>query len=227
VTAADRPTVVLLHGLARTDRSMARLRRRLEAAGHPTWARSYPSRRMPVPELAQLLGAWIRADLGDRPVVGVTHSLGGVVVRHMAELLPWRGVVMLAPPNAGSRVAARLRDHPWFRWFYGPAGQELGAAARWPAPPAPFAVIAGTRSLAASNPTSWMTRALGLFPADQASDGTIAVSETRLPGMADFATVDATHTWIMDDPRTVALVLAFLASGNFGGATAGQARSSP
>jgi len=211
----DPPTVVLLHGLARTDRSMRRLRGRLENAGHPTWARSYPSRRMPVAELARVVAGWIRADLGDRPIVGVTHSLGGIVARHMGELLPWRGVVMLAPPNAGSRVAARLRDRPWYRWFYGPAGQELGDPEGWPTPPSPFAVIAGTRSLAATNPTSWITRALGMFPEQAPNDGTLAVTETRLPGMADFATVDATHTWIMNDQHTVELVLSFLASGRF------------
>ncbi|HKA89967.1 MAG TPA: alpha/beta fold hydrolase [Haliangiales bacterium] len=214
----DAPTVVLLHGLARTDRSMGRLRRSLERAGHPTWSRSYPSRRMPVAALAATIAEWIRADLGDRPVIGVTHSLGGIVARHMRELLPWRGVVMVAPPNAGSRVAARLRHRPLYRWFYGPAGQELGEPDAWPSPPSPFAVIAGTRGLAATNPTSWVTSALQLFPPGVANDGTIAVTETRLPGMVDFATVDATHTWIMNDARTIELVLAFLARGRFGAA---------
>ena len=215
---SDPPTIVLLHGLARTDRSMRRLRARLERAGHPTWARSYPSRRLPVAALARTVADWIRADVGAGPVVGVTHSLGGIVVRHMRDLLPWRGVVMLAPPNAGSRIAARLRHHPWFRWFYGPAGQELADPGAWPPPPAPFAVIAGTRRLAAGNPTSWMTRALTLFPRDVPNDGTVAVAETRLPGMRDFATVDASHTWIMNDAHAVRLVLAFLAGERFGAA---------
>jgi hypothetical protein len=170
---------------------------------------------MPVAALAGVVAGWIRADLGDRPVVAVTHSLGGIVVRHMRDLLPWRGAVMIAPPNTGSRIAARLRHRPLFRWLYGPVGQELAEPAEWPSPPSPFAVIAGTRSLAAGNPTSWMSRALGVFPDDAPNDGTVAVSETRLPGMADFATVDATHTWIMNDALTVELVLSFLAVGRF------------
>ena len=207
-------TVVLLHGLARTDRSMGRLRRRLESAGHATWARSYPSLRLPVAALAAEIAGWIRADLGDRPVVGVTHSLGGIIARHMRDLLPWQGLVMIAPPNAGSQVAARLRHRPLYRWFYGPAGQDVADATAWPPPPAPFAVIAGTRSLAAVNPTSWMTRALDVF-AGAANDGTVAVAETQLPGMADFATVDATHTSIMNHHQTVELVLSFLSSGQF------------
>jgi hypothetical protein len=53
------------------------------------------------------------------------------------------------------------------------------------------------------------------FAAGVANDGTVAVDETKLPGMADFAEVDATHTWIMNSPIVHRLVLAFLASGKF------------
>jgi len=34
--------------------------------------------------------------------------------------------------------------------------------------------------------------------------------------MADFATVDASHTWIMNHPEVRAMVLEFLRSGDFG-----------
>lgn len=204
------PTVVLLHGMARSSRSMARLRRLIEGAGYPTWARTYPSRRMPLQQLAETVAAWISQDLGSVPLLGVTHSMGGVLARHMAGLLPWRGLLMIAPPSRGSVVAARLHRRPLFRWFYGEAGQQLGSPDSWPAPPEPFAVIAGTRSLTLANPTSWLTRGLGLLPAEEPSDGTVSVQETRLPGAAGFATVQASHTWIMEHPRTRELVLRFL-----------------
>jgi hypothetical protein len=35
--------------------------------------------------------------------------------------------------------------------------------------------------------------------------------------MADFATVDASHTWIMNHPEVRAMVLEFLARGRLGG----------
>ena len=76
-----------------------------------------------------------------------------------------------------------------------------------------FAVIAGTRSLALSNPTSWTVGRR--FPPGVANDGTVAVEETKLPGMADFAEVDATHTWIMNAPIVHRLVCDFLARGKF------------
>jgi hypothetical protein len=53
------------------------------------------------------------------------------------------------------------------------------------------------------------------FPAGVANDGTVAVDETKLPGMADFAEVDATHTWIMNAPSVHRLVCDFLLSGKF------------
>jgi pimeloyl-ACP methyl ester carboxylesterase len=210
-----KPTVVFLHGLARSHRSLATLQRKVERAGHRTWARSYPSRRLELSALADWLAERIREDLGDRPLFGVTHSLGGVVLRHLADRLPWRGVVMLAPPNQGSRVAAAFKDNPVFRWYFGPAGQQIDRAEGWPAPPSPFGVIAGTTSLSVAAPPGWLTRALRLLPPDAPSDGTVAVSETRLEGMADFACVAASHAWIMNHPRVEELVLGFLEKGRF------------
>jgi pimeloyl-ACP methyl ester carboxylesterase len=210
-----KPTVVFLHGLARSHRSLASLRRAVERAGYPTWARSYPSRRLDLAALADWLAQSIREDLGERPLFGVTHSLGGVLVRHLAQRLPWRGVVMLAPPNQGSRVAAAFKDNPVFRWYFGPAGQQIERAEGWPAPPSPFGVIAGTTSLSPAAPPGWLIRGLRLLPPDEPSDGTVAVSETRLEGMADFATVAASHAWIMNHPQVPELVLGFLERGRF------------
>lgn len=219
-----KPTVVFLHGLARSERSLAGLRRAVERAGYPTWARSYPSRRLGLQELADWLTREIVHDLGDRELLAVTHSLGGVVVRHMAGGLRWRGVVMLAPPNGGSRVAAAFRENPLFRWYFGPAGRQVASAEGWPPPPRPFAVIAGTARLSPVAPPGWLTRALSLLPPDEPSDGTVAVSETRLAGMADFATVPASHTWIMNHPEVPALVLRFLERAQ---ASPGSSRRTP
>jgi hypothetical protein len=206
-----KPTVVLLHGLARSRVSLSGLRRFLEREGYPTFCPSYGSRRQSIGEAAREVTSAILRDLSGRELCAVTHSLGGILVRHMHDpRLDWRRIVMLAPPNRGSRVAQAFRNHPLVRWFYGPAAQELADPAGWPPPPAPFAIIAGTRSGALSNPIAWVTRGLGLFAQGAANDGTLSVEETQLEGMAEFATVDATHTWIMNHPAARAKVLAFL-----------------
>ena len=120
---------------------------------------------------------------------------------------------MLAPPNRGSQLAAGLMRNPVFRWYYGPAGAELANGGTWPAPPAPFAVIAGTRSRALSNVTSWTVGRR--FSHETPNDGTVAVEETKLDGMTAFAEVDATHTWIMNDVRVQGLVVSYLRDGRF------------
>jgi alpha-beta hydrolase superfamily lysophospholipase len=202
-------TVVLLHGLARRAGSLAGLGRALEQAGFATWSCDYPSRRTSIRDAAADIADRIAAELPGRPLGAVTHSLGGILVRHMGDRgLDWRRIVMLAPPSQGSQIAATLARHPLFRWFYGPAGQELGGdPATWPPPPAPAAVIAGTKRRALVNPTSWVSHRM--FADDVAHDGTVAVDEARLPGAA-FATVDATHTVIMDDANARRLAIRFL-----------------
>lgn len=212
MSAGEAPfTVVLLHGLARGGRSMARLQGRIEDAGFPTWCASYPSRHLPLPDLTAWLRDRLRADLGERPVAAVTHSLGGVLARHLHPDLDWQRVVMLAPPNQGSRVAAGLRDWALFRRGWGPAGQAVAAPDDWPPVPPNTAIIAGTAGATLSNPPSLLVGALGLLRGVE-HDGTVAVDEARVEG-ADFATVDASHTWIMNHPRAVELTLRFLRDG--------------
>ncbi len=206
------PPVVLLHGLARTHRSMNGLAAFLRREGFSPWAHTYPSRRLTIADAARAVEEQIRHDLPGQELFAVTHSLGGILLRHMPHL-PWKRVVMLAPPNRGSRVARTLGQNPLFRWFYGPAGQEVSDAADWPAPTAPFAVIAGTAHVSIGNPTGWATKGYGIFQDDEPNDGTVAVAETRLPGMSAFRTVAASHTWIMNDAETRALIVAFLRTG--------------
>ena len=214
------PTVVLVHGLLRSARSMARLRRALDEAGYPTWARSYPSQRNSVEDSAAELVEALRRETSG-PLHLVTNSLGGILARYIAGPLgraaglEVKGVVMLAPPNGGSRIAHRLAPLRVFQRMYGPAGQELAralAASPWPLPEVPVAVIAGTRARGL-NPTGWLSSAIGLIASDEPSDGTVLVDETRLPGMVDFATVSASHTFIMDHPEVRAMILHFLRAG--------------
>jgi pimeloyl-ACP methyl ester carboxylesterase len=211
-----KPLVVLLHGLARGRGSMERLGAHLRAKDFETWSHTYPSRKHSLSYLASSLTEMLVERAGDRPLHAVTHSMGGVVVRHLHDpRLHWERIVMLAPPNQGSRLAAGLATNPVFRWFFGPAGAELADASRWPPPPAPFAVIAGTRHRSLTNVTSWTVARR--FASDVMHDGTVTVEETKLAGMTAFAEVDATHTWIMNAPAVQQLVHAFLSTGNFAG----------
>ncbi len=199
----------MLHGIARTRRSLEGLRRVIAGAGYGTWSCSYPSTRLDLASLTAFVAERIERELGAGPVLAVTHSMGGILLRHLAAQRPVAGAVMLAPPNRGSAVARWLARNPLYRRLYGPAGQALGDDAGWPPAPSPCLVVAGSRGLSLSNPTSWLTRAAGVF-GEEASDGTVAVSETWCEGVTEHVVVEANHTWIMNDGEVKRLVLSFL-----------------
>ncbi|HAY79688.1 MAG TPA: hypothetical protein DCY79_07770 [Planctomycetaceae bacterium] len=107
-------TVVLIHGLAAGRWMLRPLERHLQACGYRTANWGYPSILRDIPwharRLSQKLAALERSS-EVRQVQLVTHSMGGIVARTAlleAPLPKAKRLVMLAPPNHGSSVAAVL-----------------------------------------------------------------------------------------------------------------------
>ncbi len=214
--------VVLVHGLARTSRSMSRLAQALERAGYAVFNWDYPSREFGVLPLIAALDGYVReAAALSRRVDFVTHSMGGLLARGVLSqgTLPRAGrLVMLAPPNHGARVASTASAYAWARGFYGQALDELRPdrattlAERIGRPNCEFGVIAGTRGFHPLHPTSYLT---SLHRSTGSHDGTVGLDETQLAGMTDFVTVTANHTFIMDHDDTIQQTLHFLEHGRF------------
>jgi pimeloyl-ACP methyl ester carboxylesterase len=207
-----RGTVVLLHGLGRTARSMRSLAAHLEAAGFQTLVIDYPSRHHDVATLAR----FVAARLGGRcaePLHFVTHSLGGIVLRALVhERRPQRlgRTVMLAPPNRGSELATRLRRLPGYRLATGPAGQQVGTEPEslpnsLPALDWEVGIVVGDRP-------GW-ARLLGR--PRQRGDGVVAVDHAAVPGMRDLLVVPCGHTFIMNDRTVLEQTVHFLVHGRF------------
>jgi len=215
--ANEKDCAVLLHGMARSYRSMLAMQDALQKAGYAVANEGYPSRRYAIEKLAPLA---VKSGLTECDRLGatgrvhfVTHSLGGILIRHYAALfeIPRMGrVVMLAPPNQGSAAADRWRVFPGFGWINGPAAYQLGKGAdsvprRLPTPTFEFAVIAGDRSI---DP---ITSAF----LDNPDDGRVSVADTRLDGMREFRVVHATHAFMMRNREVIKLTLNFLRHGRF------------
>ena len=214
-TISGKETVVLLHGLSRTPRSMKRLEAALSRSGYAVVNVGYRAGRRPIEDLSEDLGARL-AELGgspDRRVHFVTHSFGGILVRYYLKdrPLPNLGrVVMLSPPNGGSELADLLGKLPLVRKAGGPNRRRLGTdPAGLPARLGPvdfdLGVITGDRSI---NPLF-----SSLIPGPD--DGFVAVERARVRGMTDFLVVPRTHAFIMQSRQVIAQTLKFLRDGSF------------
>jgi pimeloyl-ACP methyl ester carboxylesterase len=214
--AAPADCVVLLHGLARTSSAMETLQTALEDHGYIVANVDYPSRDKPIEELSDIAvesgTQRCRKETNDR-IHFVTHSLGGILVRYYLEHKPIKNlghVVMIAPPNHGSEIVDNLVTLPGFSLIMGPAGSQLGTGENSiPVQLGPVdysvGILAGTRSI---NPflSSYLSKP---------DDGKVSVENTKVKGMADFRTVKASHTFIMQDDDVIRHTVAFLETGKF------------
>lgn len=208
-----RPMVVLLHGLGRSEWSMGRMARALEAEGYRAVNLGYPSTDMAVGQLADTVAAELARCCADADTLHfVTHSLGGILVRwwvHETDPPNLGRVVMLSPPNQGSRIVERLPDR-LLRLIMGPASLQLGtdsASVPLQLPPVEFelGIIAGEATL---NPLfSWWLSG--------EDDGMVPVESAWVEGADDFLVLPYTHTFIMRRDRVIAEVVAFLRTGRF------------
>ncbi len=208
--------VILLHGLARTKRSMGSLAKALKRAGYSVVNGGYPSRRDPVEALAAEVISQAIDELrqqGLTKIHVVTHSMGGILLRsYLAsnEIEELGRVVMLSPPNRGSELVDALAHYWWFRLFNGPAGCQLGTnpdSVPNRLGPVDFetGVITGNRPL---NP--FFAR---LIPGE--SDGKVSVERARVDGMTDFLVLPYSHSFIMVRKVVIDQVLHFLQYGVF------------
>lgn len=107
-------TVVLLHGLFTGAYIMAPLARHLRKCGYRTAAYDYPTVTQELPPLGEGLAAFLNAERFNTAakIHFVTHSMGGLLFRAAVnDISPERRkqigrVVMIAPPNKGSDMAA-------------------------------------------------------------------------------------------------------------------------
>ena len=212
------PGVVLLHGIARTSRSLGKFERALQASGFATLNLDYASRKKPLATLAADIHPDITefANIIGGPIHFVAHSMGGLLTRvYVARFRPAAlgRVVMLGTPNGGSEVADLLKHLALYRAFYGPAGQQLTTVqdadlASLPPPDYAVGIIAG---ISAIDPIA------SRFILPRPNDGRVSVQSAQLAGMTDHTTVRASHTRLVRNRVAIAQTIAFLREGCFFG----------
>lgn len=199
--------IVLVHGLWMRSLTMRWLATRLRRRGFEPRMFGYYSLLQDTDAVVARLADAMRERPGTHVVA---HSLGGLLALRAAERIGAAGVgrvVCLGSPLAGSRAAATIAARlPAGAQLVGhnralletgvehlPAGVEVGA-------------IAGC-----------VPHGLGGFVAhfDGEHDGSVAVAETRLPGLADHVLVRASHSGLLFSDTAVRQADAFLRAGRF------------
>ena len=160
------------------------------------------------------LGQWLIALTGYGEGVGEIGTrvnalvVGGLVALETAASyagLPPGRIVCLGSPLAGSSAARGMaRRHLGF-WL-GRSGTLLRSGLHALPEGREVGVIAGSKPMG-------LGRYFGDF--DGLNDGTVAVWETRLPGLADHRVLPDSHTGLLLDPRVGDLAAGFLRDGRF------------
>lgn len=203
-------SVVTVHGLWMRGASMAALPRRLRATDFEFHHFNYRSVTRPLADCAEELAAYLDSVPGET-VHLVGHSLGGVLICALLEKrVPARigRVVCLGSPLRGSRTAARLARLPGGRYLVGQCLADVHARNGFCACPAGVEVgsIAGRIPLGVG-------RLFGPFP--EPNDGTVAVAETMIDGLADHIVLPVSHVALLWSNAVALQTQHFLLHGRF------------
>jgi len=210
--ANERTAAVFVHGLWLTGAESALMRRRLTGShGYQCHSFGYRTMAQSMDPIIEKLTRFVSRIDADR-VHFVGHSLGGIVLHRYFECakdLPPGRVVFLGSPTVKSKTAERVGSLPLFSSLIGrvvtdelvrPAGAREWRCER------ELGLIAGTRPVG-----------LGRFFArfDEDCDGTIGVSETKLPGHSAHLTLPVSHMGMLLSADVARQVGEFLEHGRF------------
>lgn len=203
--------VILLHGLWMRGFALAMLHRRLMEADFRVHRFDYLSVAASQQSILDRLRAEM-IELSDETetVHLVGHSLGGLLALRAcadADALPPGRIVCLGSPLMGSAAARAFAG--WGRGGEVLLGRnrqliEQGFE-RWNGP-REVGMIAGRMPLGLGS-------VIGHFEGEH--DGTVAVDETRLPGLTDHCVVESNHTSLLFSVDVARLTAAFLHHGRF------------
>jgi pimeloyl-ACP methyl ester carboxylesterase len=203
--------VIYVHGLWMPGDESLILRHRLaqefDLALHPF---RYSAAYSTMSSITARLDSFVR-DLQTPEVHFVGHSLGGLVIHRFLERFPDQPpgrAVFLGTPCVASRAAEQAsRFAPVAHLMGLSVAEELRQRRerRWTHERA-LGIIAGTQPIGVG-------QLLANF--DEHNDGTIAVSETRMPGMSDHLVLPVSHLGMLISARVARETGKFLTEGRF------------
>lgn len=200
--------VIIVHGLWFGSWAMASLARKLGAEGLVCRRYSYATTGEGLDQHAAGLRQFV-AKSPAKTVHFVAHSLGGLVTLRMLEIYDWVApgrVVLLGSPLGGSVTARKAAKVPGSEKLLGDIRSALHQGYGQIPPGRDTGMIAGTRGIG-----------LGMLVGGVGGrgDGTVAIRETRMPGLADHIELPVTHTGMLYSKEVARQAAYFIRSGGF------------
>lgn len=192
--------VIVVHGLAAHPIMMMLLARRIRGAGYDVRNWGYPSISGNIERHAERFSRLLQQYEADDDISAfhlVTHSMGGIVTRRaLADEAPskLKSIVMIAPPNRGSPIAARLS--PWLGWMCRPLTE-----------------LADDKESFVNRLTQTTPRPVGVVACQY--DRVVPLASTRLPDLADHVILPAGHNSVLLRRDLAEHTVHFLQTGAF------------
>ena len=187
-------TVVVLHGIGKTNRITYFLARRIANAGFEVYNIAYPSTEYSINDLVDILNRkLIGLKLDKKEKINfVGHSMGGLLIRgYLNKYKPknLHRVVMIGTPNHGSELVRYFNDWWIFKKKFGIAGEQLGVDQKglssvFGIVDYDLGIIAGKTYI---NPIF-----SNMIPGDD--DGLVSIESTKLDGMKAHMVLNFSHT---------------------------------
>lgn len=200
--------VLLIHGLSRTPASLVPMGWRLEAAGCQAETFGYAAFVETFDQIVERLQHRLQQLDQQGAYAVVAHSLGGLLLRAalgQATIPAPDHVVLLGPPNRRPRLAPLAWQLLPFQWFTRQCGFNLTQTAffqKLPPLRSPYTIIAGI-----GGPIGWLSPF-----GEEANDGIVALSETRMFDCDRPLQFPVEHTFMMYDPAVQSAVISALRS---------------
>lgn len=206
--------VVILHGIARSNKHMQKLATYLQKDGFDVINLSYPSTTHKIEDLTEIINKEIsQRTPEDKRIHFIGYSMGGLMVRALIHKYNYKNlgkVVQLAPPNQGSELADFVKNFWPYKKIFGPAGQQL--ITDQSAVKHIFGEVNYELGIIAGNATIDPISS-AIIPGE--NDGKVTVERTKLEGMKDHIVVSASHTFFPFNKEVQKQTLYFLKNGNF------------
>jgi pimeloyl-ACP methyl ester carboxylesterase len=207
-----RDQVILVHGLWMNGSEFATLKRHLKREhGFDAHVFSYPTLYGHADEICAGLADFAARVADGSRVHFVGHSLGGTFVYRLLSERAGQfngNAVLLGSPLSGCRAARGVLRWPMLRPVLGPhlLGEVTAPVKRCWRGPGAMGTIAGTRRLGT-----------GQFFAhfDEPNDGTVAASETIIPGLDDHLELPRSHMGMLFAKDVAEQVAHFLRHSQF------------